>query len=258
MARVQQPTTRSSTDRSPPVIPGDIQRLLNMRKIPARSSLFNLERPSMVDSTVPVATPAPIPHLTPIATPTRVGISPLRILQTQLTNLYGQIIPSELTMLQRRSAGAIPAPEAARELSGGAIWGLANFPRSGSGPVLSFIDRTINTASFGLLTPGVTSPRRIQVALESRSQEEINVPLTLRHEIGHQVLSLAGVPGGEHERLIAQAEPPGTTRGVNFGLLQMLIEGYKAPSAGQRRRFSRRYQQLAFYELRRNIRLGNR
>lgn len=177
----------------------------------------------------------------------------LRELQRNIVRLQGQIVPRELTIAQRRSAGDIPRPQAVQDIAGGASWGRAYYPPPGiqSSDFGLFINRQLSRGPLKKIWPDA---RRTLIALESQSAEEVDVPLTLRHEIGHHVLASQGIPSGEHERLLAQAEPHGTTRGIDYRLLQTAIEAFRTPTAEQQMRLSRRRLRLAFRELRRQRR----
>lgn len=226
---LEPPTVRPSPPPVTPILP----------------TLWGLERTSEVRGSS-IAPPPPVPTITP-SPPTPADRRLVR-LQDSLLDIQSRIISQELTMGQRRFADKIPDPEAVLSLgqtrTGGEIYSRADYPGQSG---------LIGETAFKIVRwwRGEPTRRQTRTSLQTPAGRR---PASVRHEAAHHIMSLQDVPVGEHHSIIRRARVPGTTSGVNFSLLQMAVEGYRAPTDEQARRFSRHLQRLAFRERRRSRR----
>lgn len=187
--------------------------------------------------------PKPRRHPTPppTATPTPLASFASRLLKLQETALRG------LGGSQRRFRGQIPDPEA------------ANLPRGVSGRAdlipSSRAARVTQRVVSALGIADLPTRRRTRISPRARNPEA-----AVRHEAAHHLLAAQGVPAEEQitpdspgHRIIRRGRVPGTTRGVDFRLLERARQAEVTGTAEQEARASEAVQQSARGQRRRTV-----
>lgn len=186
--------------------------------------------------------PAPPPTATP---------TPLTSFASKLQRLQRKTLRS-LGMSQRRFAERIPEPRVGALPPGEA--GLSDLPPSS--PITSLVQRGFHAIRGVPKVPKVRPPGTRTII----SPRAPNPEAAVRHEAAHHLLQAQGIPREQQiatdspgHRIIRRGRVPGTTRGVDFRLLERARQAEVTGTAEQEARASRAIQQSARGQRRRTV-----